>query len=207
MLIEHEGKTPTVHPGARIAPTAVLCGDVTVGEGTSVGFGVVLTAESGPIVVGAHCVVMENAVLRGVARQPLSLGDRVLVGPHAHLIGCTVEDEVFLATGCSVFNGAVVGRGAEVRINGIVHLRTRLAPGATVPLGWIAVGDPAEILPPHEHERIWAVQKPLNFPKTVFGLDRPPEGETIMTAMMPRYAGSLVRRHADDRTLDEPAAR
>jgi hypothetical protein len=40
-----------------------------------------------------------------------------------------------------------------------VHLRTVLPEGATVPLGWIAVGDPAEILPPYEHERIWAIQK------------------------------------------------
>jgi hypothetical protein len=32
-----------------------------------------------------------------------------------------------------------------------------------------AVGDPAEILPPHEHERIWAIQKTLDFPRYIFG--------------------------------------
>jgi len=198
MLIEHEGKRPTIHERARIAPTAVLCGDVVVGPGTSIGFGAVLTAESGPIAVGADCVIMDNAVLRGVRDQRLVIGDRVLIGPHAHVIGCRIEDEVFIATGASVFNGAEIGRGAEVRINGIVHLRTRLPAGATVPLGWVAVGDPAEILPPDEHERIWAIQKPLDFPKYVFGRERPREGETIMGEMMPRYARSLARRHEDD---------
>jgi hypothetical protein len=96
-----------------------------------------------------------------------------------------------------VFNHAVIGAGAEVRINGVVHLRTRVAAGATVPIGWVAVGDPAEILPPDQHERIWAIQELLDFPRTVFGLDRPPPGGTIMPELTRRYAAAL-RRHADD---------
>jgi carbonic anhydrase/acetyltransferase-like protein (isoleucine patch superfamily) len=58
MLIEHLGKRPTIDPTARIAPAAVLCGDATIGPDTSVGFGAVLTAESGPIVIGRQCVIM-----------------------------------------------------------------------------------------------------------------------------------------------------
>lgn len=202
MLIEHEGHAPRIHPTARIAPNATLCGDVEVGAGCSVGFGAVLVAESGPVRLGADCVVMDTAVLRGVRGAPLLLGDRVLVGPRAYLTGCTVEDEAFLATGCTVFNGARIGRGAQVRINGIVHLRTALPPGATVPLGWIAVGDPAHILPPDRHDDIWAVQKALDFPRHVFGVERPPEGRTYMPEVMPRYARALARRHAGDRVLD-----
>src|SRR5271166_5351697 len=148
MLFEHEGRSPQVHPTARVAPNATVCGDVVIGPNCSVGFGAVLVAESGPIRVGANCVIMDTAVLRGVRSASLTLGDNVLVGPRAYLTGCIVEDDAFLATGCTVFNGARIGRGAEVRINGIVHLRTALPPHATVPLGWIAVGDPAHILPP-----------------------------------------------------------
>ena len=44
MLIEHEGKRPTVAPSAYVAPTAVLCGDVSVGEDSRILFGAVLTA-------------------------------------------------------------------------------------------------------------------------------------------------------------------
>jgi len=69
-----------------------------------------------------------------------------------------------------------------------VHLRTVLPEGATVPLAWVAVGDPATILPPDRHEEIWAIQKGLDFPKYVFGVDRPPPGESIMPQVMPRYA-------------------
>jgi carbonic anhydrase/acetyltransferase-like protein (isoleucine patch superfamily) len=83
MLIEHEGKRPRIHPSSRIAPTAVICGDVTSGAETSVGFGAVLTAESGPIELGSRCIVMENAVIRGTRRHPVAIGDHVLIGPQA----------------------------------------------------------------------------------------------------------------------------
>jgi carbonic anhydrase/acetyltransferase-like protein (isoleucine patch superfamily) len=156
---------------------------------------------------------MDTAVLRGVRGAPLTLGHNVMVGPRSSLTGCTVEDEVFLATGCTVedevflatgctvFNGAQIGRGAEVRINGIVHLGTALPEGALVPLGWVAVGDPAQILPPDQHDAIWALQQTLDFPRHVFGVERAPEGQTIMPDVMPRYARALVRRHAADRVL------
>lgn len=125
----------------------------------------------------------------------------MLIGPRAHLSGCTVEDDGFLATGATVFNQAVVKKGAEVRVNAIVHLKTVLPENVTVPLGWIAVGDPAQILPPERHEDIWAIQKPLDFPKTVFGVERPPEGESLMPDIMPRYACALARWHSTDREV------
>ena len=84
-------------------------------------------------------------------------------------------------------------------MHGIVHLRTRLEPGATVPLGWVAVGDPARILPPDRHDEIWAVQKPLNFPKWVYGLDR--ATPDLMVAIT-RGLSERLGAHAED---SEPA--
>lgn len=201
MLLEHQGKTPRIHESAYVAPTATVCGDVTIGENSRVLFGAVLVAEGGPVVIGSHCIVMENAVIRGTRRHPTHLGDHVLVGPRAYLTGCTVEDCAFLATGATIFNGARIGARAEVRINGLVHLKTMLPADATVPIGWIAVGDPAEILPPKDHERIWAIQEPLDFPREIFGLERPPAGETIMPELTRRYARALGR-HKGDQILD-----
>src|SRR6266852_680186 len=111
MLLEHQGKRPRIHATAYIAPTATVCGAVTI---------------------GAHCIIMEQAVLRGTARHPVRLADHVLVGPHAHLSGCTVEQSVFVATGACVFNGARLGARSEVRINGVVHVNTTVPAGATV---------------------------------------------------------------------------
>jgi len=201
-ILEHDGVRPTIDSAVRLAPNATVCGDVSIGPNSSIGFGAVIVAESGPIRIGANCIIMDTAVLRGIRSSPLTLGNNVLVGPRACLTGCTVEDDVFLATGATVFNGARVMRRSEVRVNGIVQLRTRLPPGSTVPHNWIAVGDPAQILPPNDHEQIWAIQRPLNFSLYVFGVDRPPERETMMPEIMERYARALLRRHELDREID-----
>jgi carbonic anhydrase/acetyltransferase-like protein (isoleucine patch superfamily) len=200
MRFEHLGRRPRIDASTRVAPNAVICGDVTIGANCSIGFGVVRTAESGAIVIGENCVAMDTAVLRGVRNNPLKLGNNVLIGPRAYISGCEVGDNVFLATGATVFNGARIGPGSEVRINGIVHLRTVLQPNSTVPIGWVAVGDPAEILPPDQHDRIWSIQQPLDFPRYVFGVSRPPQGESLMPTVMPRYA-SFLKRHQQDISL------
>jgi carbonic anhydrase/acetyltransferase-like protein (isoleucine patch superfamily) len=184
-----------------VAPTATICGDVIIGENSRVLFGAVMVAEGEPVEIGAECIVMENAVIRGTRRHPVRVGQHVLVGPRAYLTGCTIEDDVFLATGATIFNGARIGTRAEVRINGVVHLKANLPPDTTVPIGWVAVGDPAHILPPHEHEKIWAIQEPLNFPHEVFGLARAPKGKTIMPELTRRYA-RFLSKHREDAILD-----
>lgn len=198
MLIEHAGTSPRIHQSAWVAPSATISGDVEIGPETRVLFGAVLTTDGGPIRVGSQCVIMENAVLRGTSKHPLSIGDRVLVGPGAYLSGCTVEDEVFLATGTAVFNGAQIRHRAEVRINGTVHLKTILPNEAVVPIGWVAVGDPASILPPDRHDEIWAIQQQLGFPEEVFGVNRSPD---MMAEIMARYTRGLAR-HAADRIIE-----
>jgi len=204
MLIEHAGKRPRIDSSATVAPNAVICGDVTIGPECRILFGAVVTAEGGPVTLGRRCIVMENAVIRGSRRHPVTIGEHVLVGPRAYLSGCTVESGVFLATGATVFNGARIESRAQVRINGVVHLKSRVPGGAVVPIGWVAVGDPASILPPGAHDEIWAIQQGLDFPREVFGLMRPP-GDASLGALMPeltrRYAGALAV-HDGDRVLE-----
>src|SRR5256712_5350189 len=148
MILEHGGKRPLIHTSAYVAPNATVCGDVTIGPESRVLFGAVLPAESGPVTVGQRCIVMENAVIRGVAHHPASLGDHVLVGPHAHLSGCAVADDVFIATGACIFNGATIGARATVRIRAIVHVRTRIPRDTVVPIGWGAPGGPGRPFSP-----------------------------------------------------------
>jgi len=77
--------------------------------------------------------------------------------------------------------------------------RPTVASSAWVAIGWVAVGDPAEVFSPHEHERIWAIQEGLDFPGTVFGLPRAPNQE-LMPQVTRRYA-ERFGRHRDDRVL------
>jgi carbonic anhydrase/acetyltransferase-like protein (isoleucine patch superfamily) len=173
MIIVHAGKRPRIDPSAWVAPDATVCGDVTIGPGARILHGARVIGEGGGAIrIGRNCIVMENAVVRASQHHPCTISDHCLIGPSAHVTGAVLEDEVFVATAAAVFHGARLGRGSEVRVHATVHLRTRLEPGAVVPIGWVAVGDPAHILPPDRHEEIWAVQGPLNFPLWVYGFER-----------------------------------
>jgi len=194
---EHLGARPRIHPDAVIAPTAVISGDVIIGADCQVLHGAVITAEGGPITLGVNVIVMENALIRASAANAVHIGGHTLVGPMASVSGATIGDEVFLATGTRVFNGARIGERSEVRINAVVHLRSVLPPQSVVPIGWVAVGDPARILPPERHDEIWAAQKELDFPGYVFGIDR--ETPDLMVQLTERYGRSLARHDRDVR--------
>ncbi|MEM1184375.1 MAG: gamma carbonic anhydrase family protein [Planctomycetota bacterium] len=206
MLIEHEGKKPRVHPTAFVAPNAVLCGNVVVGPGSRVMHGAQLIAEGRRIILGERCVVLQNAVLRSTARHPLVLGDGVLVGPQAHLVGCVVDRESACATSATVLHGAVIGEQSEVRVDGVVHANTRLPARSMVPIGWVAVGNPAEILAPSEHESIWRVQRSLDFPTAAYGLER----SEATGGRIACYMSCTLEQHTQDTVLngfsDEPRA-
>ena len=178
----------------------MVCGNVSIGTQCRIMFGAAIIAEGDKVTLGDHCIVMENAVIRSSARHAVKIGNHVFIGPRAYLTGCTVADDVFLATGATIFNGAHIGTLAEMQINGTLHLKTNVPPDATVPIGWVTVGDPAGMHPPSEHDEIWKVQDPLDFPGTVFGLTRPAPGETNMPELTQRYARALTK-HRNDRIL------
>lgn len=194
----HLGAVPRIHPDAVVAPTAVISGDVTIGAGCQVLHGAVITAEGGAVTLAENVIVMENALVRATATNPVHVGSHVLVGPMASISGAVIDDEVFLATGTRVFNGAHIGARSEVRINAVVHLRTVLPADTVVPIGWVAVGQPPQILPPERDEQIRRAQRELDFPGYVFGLDR--ETPDLMVQLTERYGRSLAR-HADDEAL------
>lgn len=196
MIVAYGAHSPSIHPDAWVAPDATVCGDVTIGAGCRVMHGARLVAESGgSIRIGHHCIILENAVVRATGRHDCTIGDHCIIGPNSHIVGAEIDNEVFIATGAAVFHGAVIGRGAEVRINGTVHLRSHLAPGSTVPIGWVAVGAPAEILPADKHEAIWALQKPLDFPGFVYGVDR--NAPEVMRTITEQLSEQLGRHKAE----------
>ena len=172
MISSHLGVSPRIDPTAYIAPNAMVYGNVTIGANARILFGAQIIAEGGAITIGEECVIMENAVLRSLDNHPLNIANNCLIGPHAHVVGCTLEEEVFVATNASVLHASHVGARSEIRIGAGVPIKTHVKPSSMIPIGWDAVGNPAEILPTEEHECIWRIQKPLNFPLSVYGLDQ-----------------------------------
>jgi carbonic anhydrase/acetyltransferase-like protein (isoleucine patch superfamily) len=203
MRIRHLGRSPSVHPEAYVAPTAVLSGQVSIGAGSCIMHGAVLAAEGGPVQVGDGCVIMENAVLRGTLRHPLIIGDRVLAGPHAQLTGAGIADDVFIAAGAMVLNGAHLGRAASVAVGAVVHLGAIVAPLARIPIGWVAVGDPARIYPPGQAEPIQAglAEAGWGFLPFIFGVDDAGGRREQLRAALQRYTAAMARHHSQDEVI------
>ena len=201
MIVHHRRGTPWIDESAYVAPGAVICGDVRIGAHSRVLFGAVVTAEGGPVEIGDHCIVMENAVVRGAPEHPTTFGDHVLVGPQAHLTGCVVEGDSRIATGAMVFNGARIGSGAEVEFHALVHVDTVIPPGTAVPMHWFAGGDPAELVPPSDWDRIRRIMGDLDYPGTVFGVGDPDTARNGVPDMARRYARRLGL-HRQDYLLD-----
>ncbi|HEY4867057.1 MAG TPA: gamma carbonic anhydrase family protein, partial [Candidatus Dormibacteraeota bacterium] len=93
------GRRPRVHPDAYVAPTAVLIGDVELGPGASVWFGVVLRGDEAGISIGAGSNVQDNVVIHCSRELPTVIGENVTIGHMACLEGCTVEDRALVGTG------------------------------------------------------------------------------------------------------------
>ena len=203
MIIEHEGHAPRIDPSAYVAPNAVVSGDVEIGPDSRILFGAVITDDGGPVRVGSRVTVMENAVVRGRARFPTMIGDHSLVGPHAHLNGTRIGAKVFIATGASLFPGSVVGDRCVVRIGGIVHVNTHLPADTLVPINWIALGHPVQMLPPERHEEIVQALNSLRFRETVYGVDPEFDADaegSVMPAIAERNS-QMFGRHVRDRVI------
>ena len=199
MILQHLGKSPAIDRDAFVAPDATVCGDVTIGQGARVMHGARIVAEGGRIVIGRDTIVMQNAVVRSTETHDCAIGSNVLIGPTAHVVGSTVEDRVFLATGTSIFHGSRLGEGSVVRIHGVVHVNTVLETAATVPIGWVAVGDPAQLFSTDRHDALWDVQKTLDFAATAYGIDGPlQDGMVSATSRVSRRLDS----HKADTVID-----
>jgi carbonic anhydrase/acetyltransferase-like protein (isoleucine patch superfamily) len=203
MRIRHLEMAPSVHPEAYVAPSAVLSGQVRVGRGSCIMHGAVLAAEGGLVEIGVNCMIMENAVLRGTQQHPLIMGDHVLAGPHSHLTGCGIADEVFIATGARVFNGAQMGRASSVALGGTVHVGCVVPPLTRIPIGWVAVGEPARMYPPGEAEAIRADIAKVGggFLSFVFGVEEAADRREEMQAALKRYTTAIARRHRQDEVI------
>ena len=136
-LIEIDGVAPTIGRDVFLAPTAVLTGDVRIGDRASVWFGAVLRGDLSHIEIGEETSIQDGAVVHCERDNPTIVGRRVTVGHHALLEGCVVEDGALIGMGAIVLHHARVGTGAIVAAGAVVP--DRGAVGARM----LAAGVPA----------------------------------------------------------------
>ena len=141
VVIPFHGKTPRIHPSALVAPTAVIIGDVEIGEESSIWFGAVLRGDHPDhgIRVGARTSVQDNCVLHVSARGATIVGDEVTVGHGAVFESCEIRRGALIGMNAVLLHGCVIGEEALVAALSVVPT------GMIVPPRTLVAGAPAQI--------------------------------------------------------------
>lgn len=133
------GKRPRWGAGVYIAPTAVLLGDVEIGDGASIWFGAVLRGDLAPIRIGSGSAVQDTCVIHAAFDVPTVVGADVVIGHGAMLEGCVIEDGAVVGMGSIVLQGARVGSGSMVAAGSVVP------ENRDIPSGVLAAGVPTTV--------------------------------------------------------------
>jgi carbonic anhydrase/acetyltransferase-like protein (isoleucine patch superfamily) len=132
------GKSPKTGKDCYLSETAVLVGEVELGEECSVWYNAVLRGDVNSIHVGDRTNIQDGAVVHGTYRKaPVKIGNDVSIAHHATVHGCTIGDGVLIGMNATVMDHAEVGRGAVIAAGSVVTER------AKVPSGTIWAGVPA----------------------------------------------------------------
>ena len=151
MIYSLDKVVPALGRDVYVAPSAVVVGDVHLGDEANVWFGAVLRGDVERLRIGASSNVQDNSVLHSDPGSPLIVGESVTVGHGVILHGCNIGDGALIGMGASILNDARIGRNCLVGANALV------TEGKVFADGMLIVGSPARAirpLTPEELERM-----------------------------------------------------
>lgn len=125
-----------------IADTAVVIGQVELGQEFSAWFGAVIRADNARIRIGDYCNVQENAVLHTDAGIELLIGDYVTIGHQATLHGCQIGDNCLIGINAVILNHAVIGKNCIIGANALI------TEGKVIPDNSLVMGSPGKVVKP-----------------------------------------------------------
>lgn len=139
MIIPYNGKHPKIGKNVFIAPSAVIIGDVVIEDQANIWFGAVVRGDIDRITIGSRTNVQDNCTLHVDKDHPLLIGSEVTIGHNAVVHGCTIEDRVLIGMGATILNDAVVHAGSVIAAGAVVSEGMQIGPFQ------LAAGIPAKI--------------------------------------------------------------
>lgn len=121
-----------VPESAFVHPSAVIIGEVSIGNFSSVWPCAVIRADFNSVRIGEYTSIQDNCVIHPTPVNPVEVGSFVTVGHGAVLHGCRIEDEVLVGMNATVLDGAVVGRGSIIGAHALVRENTIVPPNSLV---------------------------------------------------------------------------
>lgn len=135
-----EDKTPQLADDVWVADSAIVVGNVILGEGSSVWFGTVIRGDNDPITIGQRSNIQDNSVLHSDAGSPLTIGEGVTVGHQAMLHGCTVGDNTLIGIGATILNGTQIGK------NCLIGAHALITENKVIPDNSVVMGAPGRVI-------------------------------------------------------------
>jgi carbonic anhydrase/acetyltransferase-like protein (isoleucine patch superfamily) len=131
---------PQIDPSAFVHETAVLIGQVSVGANASVWPFATLRGDNEPIALGRDSNCQEGCTLHADPGFALTVGQRVTVGHHVMLHGCTIGDDCLIGIQAVILNGSVIGNGCLIGAASLVTEGKQIADGSLV------LGSPGKVV-------------------------------------------------------------
>lgn len=127
------GFTPRFGADPFLAETAVVIGDTLMGDHCSVWYNAVVRGDVNSIRIGNGVNIQDGAVLHCTyERASLTIGNDVSIGHNAIVHGCTIHDKVLIGMGAIVMDHAVIGEGSVIAAGAVVLPNTIVEPGSLV---------------------------------------------------------------------------
>jgi len=138
---------PEIHNSSFIAKTAVIIGDVKIGENCGVFPNAVIRGDQNSIRIGDGSNVQDCCVIHTDKEHIVKIGKKVSIGHGAIVHGATIEDECLLGMNVTILNGAKIGRGSIIGANALVKI------DMDVPENSLVIGIPGKIVKQDENFR------------------------------------------------------
>ena len=132
-------KTPQLGKNVFVAQGAILCGDITIGDNSSIWFNAVVRADMASIQIGKDTNVQDNCVLHVDDGAALCIGNQVTIGHGAIVHGCTVGDNTLIGMGAIILNHAVIGKNCIIGAGALITQNT------VIPDNSLVVGSPGKV--------------------------------------------------------------
>ena len=129
-----------IHESAYIADGAVVMGNVSVGEESSIWFHSTIRADREAIVIGNRSNIQDNAVVHVDENFPVHIGNNVTIGHSAVVHGCSIEDNTLVGMGAIILNGAKIGK------NCVIGAGALITQNMIIPDNSLVVGCPGKVM-------------------------------------------------------------
>ncbi|HEY0756156.1 MAG TPA: gamma carbonic anhydrase family protein [Ktedonobacteraceae bacterium] len=141
-ILPYKGVWPTIAEDVFIAAGAVVIGNVTIGQGASIWYNVVVRGDSALIMIGARTNVQDNCTLHVDGDAPLTIGEECTIGHNAVVHGATVGDRVLVGINAVILSHATIGSNTIIGASALINEHKE------IPEAVLALGIPAKVVRP-----------------------------------------------------------